>query len=373
MNKDEVADNRVLTAQQAAAVPAYVQVPDMEEFHYDILVAYVHHIRVLAWMAGEQQIGNIWKTLRRGPDRMPDIFSPDSTVRDLGLTWEDVAHTDFAAYLETMYRFAYQGLVDVDWEPMEQDTGYTWVSAILMDMERSWFLEEWSGGYSGEGAGSIDRCRAVAELANARMTLESGKPFCLFLQGRGRENDIDEDSLSVRQMALLAGMEEMSIRAAANPKRRNVLRTYSDNGKTRIALEVAREWLESKGRYVRTRYYSSGRNIALGNTTFRNLNDLFLLVERRLSHVRILGAGGQVHAGGDVVDYLEARAEMAGEGQTFDLEQERAMLSSPDFLRSAAEVLELPVDLFTLRVRELLATEELEAVRRRLKELSHAN
>jgi hypothetical protein len=370
---DKIAAGKVLTARQAAEVAPVIQGPGMDEFRYDILVAYVHHIRVLAWMAGEQQAGNVWKTLQRGPERVLDVFSPDSTTRDLGLTWEDVAHTDFAAYLETMYRFAYQGLLDVDWEPMEKDTGYTWVSAILMDMEKSWFLEEWAGGYSGEGKSSIERCREVAELANARMTLENGRPFCLFLQARGKENDIDEDSLSVRQMALLAGMEEMSIRAAANPKRRNALTTYSEEGRTRIALEVAREWLQSKGRYVSSRQYSSGRNIAMANVPFRSLKDLFLLVERRLRHVQAFGVHWALHAGNGAVGYLEARAEMAGQGQEFDLEQEGAALSSPDFLRSIADVLELPSNLFVLRVRELLASEELENVRRHLKDLSQSD
>jgi len=100
----------------------------------------------------------------------------------------------------------------------------------------------------GSNAGlAIFRCRQVVDLANARNILEGGESYFPYFSPNNMADS--NDGLVIRQMALLAAMEEMSIRAAANPKRANPLKTIVEGKNTVILIADARAWLESKGLY----------------------------------------------------------------------------------------------------------------------------
>lgn len=72
-----------------------------------------------------------------------------------------------------------------------------------------------------------------------------------YLRGVRLDDDsTSQDGLTVRQMALLAGMEEMTIRTAASRKGPNYMVSTKDGSRTVFERSVAKEWLKAKGRYT---------------------------------------------------------------------------------------------------------------------------
>lgn len=340
----------------------------LEAFRGDIVAALVHHLRVTSWVTGHRRIPQVWAAAGLSPASPEEIYNPDWAVADWKLGWEDIAGLDFAVYLDNMFQYGYFGLSDSGWEPMEEGTGYTWISLFLIDLAGSMFLNEWSAGFGGEGSVSVERCLHVAELANARLVLETGLPFCHALSSGGKGEEATEDALTVRQMALLAGMEEMSIRAAANPKKPNPLATFSEHGRTRISLPEAKRWLQSKARYFPIQTFHSGRNSDLGKGALASLREFAELCQRRMrslqstvptKSVAVPDARLASYLDHDVTD---AQAEWK--------EQQRLALADPLFLAALAQLLDFPAELLALRAREVLAKDELKDVQDRLRQLS---
>lgn len=330
-----------------------------KEFQHDVLTLYVHQMRKMGWMLNENDITKIWQLAGKTPESTEspsDIYGAEFTVDVLGFTYADIAETNFAKCLVNMYQYAYYGILAESFEPMEYETIYTWISAILCDMNRSMFMVEWES-YGGDGSASAARCFTVAELANARKVLEGSPNFSYFYGTNSKDDDSTshDGDLTVHQMALLAGMAEMSIRAAANPKRANPLLTQSEEGRTRISIKEAKTWLQSKGRYVPITRQWEGGDIDLAKRKFADLWDLrtivhqrrFFLEEKNQSGEKLLKQSSYHAIGHDVL--------------------EETALSNADYVRDLAKTLEFPADLFVLRVREVLAKEELTAIERELR------
>lgn len=336
----------------------------VEEFQRDVLTLYVQQVRAMAWMIGgtSDKLPLLLRTLGKGLPELTDIYFPEYRVEELELCWGDIVDTDFAQGLHNLYQYAYFGIYDASLDPMEYETVYTWFYALLVDFKGSAFLEEWES-YDGEGKHSAKRCLEVAELANARRMLETGKGFSYLPSGGTTKDEgyLDDGQLTVRQMALLAGMEEMSIRAAANPKRANPLPTFSDEGRTRITIDAAKAWLQSKGRYVPIRHQYQSGDIDLAKRRFTGFDDLInVITDRQL----FLAADSEKrgHPIGIRFGELEAKHGCAW--------VDRKAFFNPEFVSDFADILEFPPALFALRVREALAKEELAAVERTLREMA---
>ncbi len=334
-----------------------------ETLHQDVLIVFLHEIRTLGWIC---EAPAAWRVISKSPADHNVLFDPDASLEDLGLAYTDIQHTPIAQTLERMYDYGYFGISDESAEAMVDESIFTWISAILTDVRHSSVMNEW-GTYGGVGSASAERCLRVAELANARRVLEGAENFFHFRWGTPDEESVAAGSLTVHQMGLLAGMEEMSIRAAANPKRANRLATKIEEGRTRIPIDTAKEWLTSKGRYVPiTPRWNSGE-IDLANRRFINIDELHTALEARHQfltlqddrHVdldtQLVAIGLNVHRSPDL-----------GQGR---LTLEKAHFSNSEFMRKVAAILELPNDLLVLRAREAVANEELSAVERELRAL----
>lgn len=261
---------------EPAGANAFPVAISREELHHDVVVLFLFQARTVGWMT---DTATAWSVLGKKTKEGHELFDPDETADDLGVTYTDVQRTAFARAIEAMYDYAYFGLLDESIEPMTVESIYSWTSAILNDMSCSSVMNEWLS-YGCDDIKSAARCRRVAELANARAILEGGEGFYYF---HGSDDDFTAGlgSLTVRQLALLAGMEEHSIRAAANPKRATPLITHSEEGRTRIAIDIAKAWLIAKGRYVPiSRRWSAGE-IDLVNRKFTTVEDLHFALEQR--------------------------------------------------------------------------------------------
>lgn len=122
-------------------------------------------------------------------------------------TWADFA-TDVEAFLLGMQYF-----------PLLQET------EIKVDMERIWY---------------------VYNLATARWKLDDNDGASDVFSDNQEGHAILWGVLTLGEVALLAGMDEKSVRNAANPKHKNALKTVSQGNRTYVTTADARAWLTGR-------------------------------------------------------------------------------------------------------------------------------
>lgn len=89
------------------------------------------------------------------------------------------------------------------------------------------------------------------QLAVARIVLEGGSRYTDLYTLDGGPPAFD--CLTIREIALLADMDERSVRNAANPAAANPLKTISVGKRTMVEVEEARRWLAGRKGFVPTR------------------------------------------------------------------------------------------------------------------------
>ena len=185
-----------------------------------------------------------------------------------------------------------------------------------------------------------------------------------FFDFQGMFDSPDEEQLTFRQMALLSGMEEASIRAAAIRTRLNALPTVPTDNGTRIELPVALAWLKSKNRYVPISHIWTAGDIDLAKRRFLKCADLLSVLHDR--YCMLADRDGQ--------EVIDARAKTAGL-ETFCPGERYATinlgatnLTDPVQMRAVAVLLELPEELLILRSQETWARERLSEIEQALRE-----
>lgn len=335
----------------------------LEDFRNDIAAVYLHQVRCIAWMTDAETAWPITKT--PAPEYLGSLFYTDCTAADLGITYDRIRETNFATYMECLYNYAFFGKVDANKEPMEDESIYTWFSALICDAARGEMSMEYDL-YGVFTADAASRCLLVAETANARVTLEGGEPFFSRFQG-GKEGFLESELLTIRQMSLLAGMEEMSIRAAANPKRPNPLKTENTENGTRIEIGVAKEWLQHKGRYVPiSRHWTAGE-IDLSKRQFMDIAEFDSTLYSRFQMLKSSG-----------IPDLEEQLKQAGIQSLFSMSEPFLNHDPKDPAKVAAletigQLLDLSPELLFLRAKEAEAKETLKSVERALRNHAQAS
>jgi hypothetical protein len=201
----------------------------------------------------------------------------------------------------------------------------------------------------------------AAQTALARQILEEDGELFYRFAGQGREGE-----LTIRDVALLARMEEKSVRNAANPKRPGHLKTQSKDGSTYIDPEDAREWLKARGRYIPlTRGYTEAA-INLETTSFRSVYDAWqFIVARYRSLALTADEFGKLVKLEDLRDPPADKALHLDPDDrvnwSFDFTVDKARNAS--LMKRFARALELPAELFVLRMREAAANDELAELR----------
>lgn len=319
------------------------------ELHQHLLKMYFLKMRSVAFMTDSQ---TAFRITGKSLPLNADLLDPSLEPGDFGLAYEDIQETEFATCMESMYQYAYFGVMDDvingSINCMEYGSNFTLTGAVAHDMANSRADSFFDGVCGNAARKSATLCYHFVEVANARCILENQRNF-LYYDSSAEEDapSYDRHALSVPQMALLAGMGEMSIRAAANPKRANPLKTYSENSKTRISIADAKAWLRSKGRYI--------------PITHRRDDDLLRLAKRKFASFEELNAFAHRRA-----VFLSTAEDPFSEVLILD----RASLSNDVFVHGLAQTLQLPVDLFSLRVKELAAKNELAEIERKLENLA---
>ena len=346
----------------------------LESFRTDIMEVYLHYVRTVGRMIiGRKDVQTrlllIWSLTGMPKPEMNDeyqLFNPELDANTLGLRYEHIQDSMIAHYMESLYQFAFYGRRDPSEESMEQEGTYMGVTDLVRDAFESHTSEEWDSN-GGRVISEAKNCLLVAETANARCILEDGKYFSYYASGKDKDLFPEEDSLTIRQMALLSGMEEMSIRSAANPKRANPLITFKgEKGSTRITRDVAKEWLIQKGRYVPVTLYSSSAELNLAKQKFTRFENLESALENQA--IVIVSKLGE-----DIVrNKLEEMGIWNNPVFSFNgnfIKMNESDCSNEPLIRKIAEFLELPPDLLVLRCKQTAANEQLTLVERQLREV----
>ncbi|MGZ5160498.1 MAG: hypothetical protein ACXWIT_08195 [Burkholderiales bacterium] len=324
-----------------------------------VLVLFIHQVRTVGWMTNAE---TAWPVLGKAPSGVHDLFNPELEAEDLA-SFAEVQNTVFAQLIERMYDYGYLGIQDESGEAMADESTYTWIAAILDDMRTSSVIHEWSKN-GGDGAESAATCYEIAELANARRILEGEEGFFYF-----KDAVPEGDALTIRQMALLAAMEEMSIRAATNQKRANRLQTSRVDGRTVVATADAKAWLKAAGRYLPITRRWGEAALDLSKRRFSDVSELCAALVARYEALS-LNEPSVTGLHKDLSDLrIRVRDNPFKPGRTI-VEIDRLHVEDPVLLEKLAGVLQLPKDLVKLRAREARANEELTSVQRELRGLA---
>lgn len=337
-----------------------------EQLHEDLCTVYLYEMRMASFLAGTADAAR--GLLER---LLPEDADLTAGPADIGLTIADIAHSDFVRTFQTLYDYAYFGLLHGDAEAMGDETSYTRAAARVFDLQYATLPEQT---LQDEALPAAERLTQVAETANARHLLEGGvEPFFHFQRkrrpGEAVVVETAEGELTVRQLALLAGMGEMTIRTLANPKRADALATFSRDGHTWINVATAKQWLQRKGKYVAVRRDWSGRQLDLATAHLRTRDDLTELLNSRL-HQLADESPGSVNALTRRLTRASVPFTETKRGLFLDLT--RAHLVDSKLLAALADVLDLPADVLQLRGREVVARDDLARAERELAALKPA-
>lgn len=295
----------------------------------------------------------------------PDYANPDLHPQDLGLTFADVAETGLATELVHLYEYGVLAELDVSAPSLDDDEGgAAWASRTLFDLAHSKFIQEWSD-YAGDRAqDAAKRLLAVAELANARLLLEGGTEG-FFLDER------DVGFLTFRQLSLLSGMTEASLRTLASRAVKaagandgspasavGALRTVRKGNAAYIEVEDARAFLQARNRYLPVRQVHKAGGASFVDRRYSSVAELQSAVSDRIEFLE-----GEL--GSDETDQRLAACDIQW---TADRVLSFPALLSNASMRRLAEALEWPSELFALRAAETALAEQLRSVERQLRE-----
>lgn len=344
-----------------SAVTGITPLVSLDKFQDDVTNVFLHYVRNICWMVDGKTAWAITKA--PALDYEYDLTHPDLKAIDMGLTFAHIKDTQFACAMRRMYDYAYFGLIDLGEESLEYESIHTWTVALLVDVAGGAVGNEWDS-YGLDIVDCARRCVKVADTANARRVLEGHEEFYHFVSQGKEDNYCDDNLLNVRQVALLSGMEEMSIRAAANPNRANQLKPMKTEHGTRFENTVVKEWLIQKKRYVPITKRWTARDIDL-TQSYMSLDEIELGLNTRYNLLGLENGFDQLDAALVAIN-LEAGAF---------LERRRIHLYNAFFddemaVRSLARILSLPEELLTLRVKEVITTESLRNIERAIKNLA---
>lgn len=285
---------------------------------------------------------------------------------DLPITYEDICKTPLVQAMEEFYRFAYLGI------QIEENIPGKYIRTEMI-IKRLEMLSEWEIFSNG----LLKRCRDMIDLARARDILEQTNVFSIDYQiGGDNQNEKDriKDALTIRQMALLAGMEEMSVRAAANPNRANPLITFKgEGGRTLVSIEEAKRWLISKKRYVIVRdgIYN---NMDIQFRLFESLDQLADALQKLyMRKPRWVGDDGCLERSYEkVLEKLGFEFETNGNDRIIKIE--RRNLKDKALVSELEKIFDIKKGVLDLKVEQTLARENLARIEKELGAiLNHKN
>ncbi|GCL65146.1 hypothetical protein [Pseudaquabacterium pictum] len=288
-----------------------------------------------------------------------DINDPDMTPSALGLRYEHVKTTHLAETMEELYSYAFHGLQDLASADMDSESAAAWCSVVVHDLANSAFVREW-GSYrpAGEVEGAVARFMLVCETAQARRILEGHDDNFM-----DWASPTQHGGLTMRQMALLSGMTEASVRTLSNPKRRNALVTVNDGKNVMVEIGAAKTWLQAKGRYLPIRRTNRDGQIDLAAKRFNDTDDLRWALDQRLQYLLGQDAAAKVR---HQLDAIDPQLVDGGDAARPTLRLTAALMADAQAMAGIGVALNLPGELLALRAAEAHARDVLAGLEQQL-------
>ena len=265
-----------------------------------------------------------------------DLYSPQTKASEI-LNFDQIKFSAFAQSMLDHYDFGFHALT----HPNGQWEDKKWLGAYLIDLNDSAYANEWDYFGASDLSDAIQRCLQTIEMSNARCLLEGYEPFCHFSK-KGDDDSAPQGEMTIRQLAMLANMEEMSLRSIISRKTPPILETRKHNRSTLIDAAVAREWLKAKGYYLPVKFSPKNTNINLIRTEFSSLHELTLALKE---HLDVL-----LHQDSAVKDRLSGVLACHHRTELNDLEDQD--FSSESLMEDIAIVLSLPAKWLIYKARQ---------------------
>lgn len=271
----------------------------------------------------------------------PDIFDADEVERLDGQSFNFPGYKVYRTF-DQLYDYGVLGFVPERSGVMEGADDDSFAISFAFDFDRSDLIREMHNGETE----SVSHCIQTANLAIARAILDGGERLPVGPRG------LPDDLLTISEVALLANMEERSVRNLASGKRKpDSLMTTTRDGTRYVSREDAREWLAGRKGYTPTKQHGPLAELDLSTRGFEDSQQ--------------------------VIDYLIQRSAVVGvsywDFATSDTgalgEIEPAVLAA-DAERCAliAERLRVDKDLLQLRIQEAITAEQLAKLRKAIQQ-----
>lgn len=261
----------------------------------------------------------------------------------------DLASLWITPFASALYDFAFEGRYDplLDWSAVCED-----LYPFLRSVEAHETVVD--------SVGMPRLLRLVLELGVARAVVNGDCEEIIPIRPPEREEPDTRFGgfLPLRQVALLAGVDEKTVRnASANPKA--PLKSKSIGGRAYFAVDDVREWLDKRGQLLPTVMVKPSATRDLKAQPFTSAEDLALFLEDRRATVGMAwdatDASGQRRIPELALAWTASTQPMAS--PSFDLEAALAL----------ADALQLPAGDFVPAVLELFQKIEQERVRAELR------
>jgi len=273
-----------------------------------------------------------------------DFWDASATPAEAGLTFDIVADSTFAKVMLDHYDFAFHAIETGRTEAMRWDSIHTAIGAYVLSLKDSPYAAEWEGEGDDELPKAIKHCLQVIETSSARLVLEGEEPFYdfAFEPSAQRNEGPSATELTIRQLSMLAGLEEMTLRSVISRKTSPQLVTRKDDRRTYVEVQVAKEWLIAKGKYLPVTRPVFARKLDLNITSFKSVNQL--------------ASGLAAHLASIVNDDLSVEMSVRAVIDTYGaLDLDHFALThagSAEAMRELAVAMQLPAELLRLRARE---------------------
>jgi hypothetical protein len=356
------------TEDQGTGFPIPFTLDELKQDILETMMALINQAR-FTFIRDQGTDAKLWSLLSNKPgvDDPSAYANPDNGAKEVGLTFADIEDIELVNSLVQFYNYGVLGLIDESMIEMDDSEGPgNWASRILFDLHRSEFLTDWIAYRNINVQASVTRCLFVTELANARLMLEGGREgFYLGCQ--------DSGALDIRQMSLLAGMTEGSIRTLAGPNRKNALITTKNATGTGVHIEIenAKAWLKSKGRYVPIKRTSARGAEDFTNRKFLSIFEFEQAVFERRAYLNIQRGEEVVDSRLIVAGVQSLRNNPLSDMMRMDTLGEKRLLDA-ELMARLGEALELPKELFALRAAEVVAVERLAVIEQLLKKVQQS-
>lgn len=358
----------------ATGFPVLFTRDEFKEDLTELMLLFVQQAQFTFMADSSDQSNAIWGLLGSKAHEFTGLGEAGQSHSDLGLEFPDIEGLSMAQTLMRLYDYGVHGVLDPSVGRLDNFDGYeNQVSRLCYDINRSAFLDEWSNNGVWPQARAAQRSLYVCELANARFMLE-GSDEGFFLDER------EEGFLSVRQLSLLSGMTEPSIRTLLSRNRKgsgtatasdeNALVTVTDGKNVSITIEVAQAWLRSKGRYVPITYKKTAGSSDFTARRFFSRNEFEREVAARTEFLMERDGADAISARIAAIGLVYVQ-EPIGDHPTLTLIKigERQLLDA-NLMQLLATTLELPVGRFALRAAEAVTQEKLRSIEAQIKKLS---